>query len=69
MNEPRVYLADALAMGYCERGVEHLSKRHGIDFRRLTREGIPVGELDHIVNPTVRRVVAAVKKEAARGKR
>ena len=69
MNEPRVFLQDALVMGYCERGVRHLSERHKIDFNRLARQGIPVSELEHIVNPMVRRVVAAVKKEAARGKR
>lgn len=69
MSEPRVTLAAALAEGYCERGIRHLAARHGIDFIRLSRQGIPVSELEHIENPMVRRVVAAVKKEADRGQR
>jgi hypothetical protein len=50
--------ADVRAAGYCLHiGARRWCSRHGVDFRRLMREGIPVAELGHINDVMLSRIL------------
>jgi hypothetical protein len=47
-------------------GVRRGCTANGIDFRRLVKEGIPVDEIEHVQDPTVRRVIEQAKRREDR---
>lgn len=51
-----VTLADGLAAGYCGRGVLQAAREVGLDWRKLTREGIPLEEWRQIEDAQFTRV-------------
>lgn len=36
----RVYIRDAVELGYCIKGIKEFCKRYGIDFRNFVKHGI-----------------------------
>lgn len=52
----RVILADGLAVGYCGRGVLQAAREVGLDWRKLTGEGIPLLEWRAIDDAQFKRV-------------
>jgi hypothetical protein len=53
---------DVRAAGFClNQGARRWCVRHGVDFRRLMREGIPAAELAHIDDALLRKVIEAAK--------
>ena len=54
----RITADDIRAAGYClHTGARRWCAQHGVDFRRLMREGIPVAELAHIDDAMLRRIL------------
>jgi hypothetical protein len=43
--DPVITITDIRAAGHCARGARRWFEEHGIDFRRVVREGIPASEL------------------------
>lgn len=67
----RVTVADVRAAGYCiNYGARAFCQRHGLDFRRFVREGLPVCELETINDAQLARVieVAHGRQEKADGR-
>ena len=44
----RVQLHHARALHYCNKGMRAFCERHGLDFNKFRKEGLPVDELAHI---------------------
>ncbi len=40
-----VTLSDARELGYCSRGMRDFFRRHGLDWSRFIREGLPADDL------------------------
>lgn len=55
MNEPRIYMRHARALGYCSRGSERLAERFGMTYRQFLEEGYPVSEALKSDNPLLKR--------------
>lgn len=59
----RVTIKHVRKLGYCVSGVRAWCDQHGFDFRKLVREGYTIGEISHIDDHNVRRVIDIVKQE------
>ena len=65
MSEPRVTMDTVRKSGHCFAGVRETCKIHGIDVRRLAREGIPISEVEDIDDAYVQQMVNIAKKGAS----
>lgn len=52
----------------CAMGTLAFLRRHGLDYRRFFREGLPVEQLEAIDDAMARRVAEAARTEAASGR-
>lgn len=65
----KLRLEDGAKIGLCVKGQRRFCEQHGIDFRRLAREGIPFEELSHIEDGNLKAALeAAEKREAGDGR-
>lgn len=63
MNEPRIYMRHARALGYCSRGTERLAERFGMSYRQFQEEGYPVSRAMQSDNPLLRRAAELAMDE------
>jgi hypothetical protein len=52
---------------YCVRGCRLLCYQHGISFHKLTHEGIPVVEVEHIQDDMLIRIIEIANKRVRNG--
>lgn len=50
----------------CVSGVRAWCASHGVDYRRLVREGLPLAEVEHLDDAFAQRVKAIAMQEAVR---
>lgn len=63
----RIRPAHVRRAGFCVAGVRRWARRHGVDWRKFLREGIPAGDLAHIEDPVVSHVVKIAEEDAENG--
>jgi hypothetical protein len=65
----RITVSDMRALQYCAHGSRLFARRHGLDWSRFVRDGIPVEEVERIDDAMMRRVIeVARQREVLRGK-
>jgi hypothetical protein len=59
----KLTINDCRAAGFCiNPGVKTACKTHGVDFRQLIREGVPLEQVENIQDISVQRAVEIAKK-------
>ena len=58
-----ITMSDIRDAGFCAKGLREFCLEHGIDMRRLVRDGIPVSEVEHIEDANFLRVLAVKRGE------
>lgn len=66
MDEPRFTLADLRAAGACLSGARAFFGRHGLDWTRFRREGLPLADLRATGDGAAAHVIAAAEARIAR---
>lgn len=66
-DDPIVTMRHVRAAKLCSRGARTLAARHGLDWTRFVREGLPASLVEATGDAFALRVAAAARKEAARG--
>ena len=65
MSDIRIRAKHLRTQGFClVPGARDWCAMHGIDFRRLVKEGIPIGEVEQIDDLFCRRAIEQAKKDA-----
>lgn len=54
---PKITLRDAVACGYCGKGIREWAKRHDLNYRDVIRDGIDVEELAKMDDAAAQDVV------------
>ena len=67
MGSDRVTIDDVRRAGFCLWGTRRVCADHGVDLRRLVREGIPMAAAEAILDANVQRVVAVAKQRISGG--
>ena len=69
MSDERLTAQDCLDVGFClRRGVKPACELHGVDFKRLVREGIPLAELAELKDVNVDRAVRRARERIQNGR-
>lgn len=65
----RLYARDALAAGFCRRGIQQKCQLLGVDFQTLRKEGVPIERAEAVEDVQIARAVevarARIEKEGA----
>lgn len=64
----RVTIHHARKLGYCISGIRRMCEQHGLDFRKLVREGYTIEEISDLDDALIQRVIAVAKQEEADGR-
>lgn len=62
MNEPVVTVAHIRAAGLCMRGARAWAARHGVDWSRFVREGVPLTAFAGCDDPLLARVLTEARR-------
>lgn len=59
----KLTIQDCRDAGFCiNPGVKDACKLHGVDFRKLVQQGVPLTEVENINDLSVRRAVAIARR-------
>lgn len=64
-TEIMVTVADVRAIKFCSRGARQWFTRHGLDYDRFLRTGLPVAEVDAVGDALSDQVAAQARLRAA----
>jgi hypothetical protein len=67
--EVKVYIRHVKAMRYCTKGIRYWCELHGLDFKRLIREGFTADELIETGDSMGIRVAEFAIEEAENGRK
>jgi len=62
-DELRIHVSHGRELGICVSGQRRFCKAHGLDFKKLLREGIPVSEVEKIDDSFCARVIAHARSK------
>ncbi len=61
MDDPLVKLEDQHGLEYCNKGARAFAKRHGLDYARFRREGLPASVLEATGDAMALKLVRMVR--------